>query len=416
MSSRVPSWSCSIQRHRRAAGDPLGGGGAIAGPSSRWQRRGWAGCPTAGRRRVRAAGRRASPRRRRRRPGVCRGRPAGAVWRGAWPGSAETPGLPVAGRCRLAGVGEGFGADVDDHLVEVRVAGGGDLPGQVATGHLHQRIGQARPCGCPPPGPGSRPARRRPRPAPVPGGRRPGGGRRRWPAAARGVLGGVAVRAVRVLTIPGGRAQRLHHHRPLSRRQPDRHRHRPVLAIDAHPPRRPGRHSAASDTGGARARTAPLRRGHRPGDLRQARLGFRGGDPGQRPHLRIRHPPRRELGADHRQVPPAPGPPGPAPGRCPGRPGTSTPATPHTTADPSTPSPAARRTRHQQQEPARPRGQVPGQLTDPLLQPLQRHHGPRRGLAGRQRLNRLLRIFFRSCIRAYDQGLTVTGRPKRPTG
>jgi hypothetical protein len=39
---------------------------------------------------------------------------------------------------------EGLGADVHDHLVDVRVARGGDLPRQVRPGHLHQRIGQAR--------------------------------------------------------------------------------------------------------------------------------------------------------------------------------------------------------------------------------------------------------------------------------
>ena len=42
---------------------------------------------------------------------------------------------------------EGFGADVHDHVVDVRVAGGGDLPGQVRRGHFHQRVGQAGPAG-----------------------------------------------------------------------------------------------------------------------------------------------------------------------------------------------------------------------------------------------------------------------------
>jgi hypothetical protein len=41
-----------------------------------------------------------------------------------------------------------------------------------------------------------------------------------------------------------------------------------------------------------------LRGGHRAGDLGQASFGRGGGDPGQRPHLGIRHPPGRELRAD----------------------------------------------------------------------------------------------------------------------
>jgi hypothetical protein len=94
--------------------------------------------------------------------------------------------------------GEGFGAGVHDHLVEVRVARGGDLRCQVRPGDLHQRVGQACPAGR---------------------GTRPGmlGG--------AGVLGGVAVRAVRVLAVTRGRAQCLQHHRAVGRGQLGADRH-----------------------------------------------------------------------------------------------------------------------------------------------------------------------------------------------
>ena len=85
-----------------------------------------------------------------------------------------------------------------DHLVDVRVARGGDLPAQVGPGDLHQRVGQAGPAGR---------------------GTRPGmlGG--------PGVLCGAVVRAVRVLAVTCGCAQRLQHHRAIGRGQLGADRH-----------------------------------------------------------------------------------------------------------------------------------------------------------------------------------------------
>src|SRR3984957_8292510 len=193
MSSRVPSWSCSIQLTVAAQAIRWAVAGLMAGPSSRWQRRGWAGCPT---RRYGHSARHASasgawsagaPA-----AGASAEAPAG-VWSWSWPGPWSRPragawpgrggaaagggggggfggsggGLVIAVRRRRgrlggaradggrfrgggrsvrggAGVGEGFGADVDDDLVEVRVSRARDLPGQVISRDLGQRISQAR--------------------------------------------------------------------------------------------------------------------------------------------------------------------------------------------------------------------------------------------------------------------------------
>jgi hypothetical protein len=56
-------------------------------------------------------------------------------------------GLPCGRVIAVRPGGEGFGADVHDHLVDVGVARGGDLRGQVRPGDLHQCVGQARPAG-----------------------------------------------------------------------------------------------------------------------------------------------------------------------------------------------------------------------------------------------------------------------------
>ena len=83
---------------------------------------------------------------------------------------------------------------------------------------------------------------------------------------------------------------------------------RPVLL---EPPRQPAPHPRRRVIGLAglpvgAGEPLQLVPGHRPGDLGQPRLGVRGRDPGQRPHLRIRQPARRELCPDHRQVPQRP--------------------------------------------------------------------------------------------------------------
>ena len=107
---------------------------------------------------------------------------------------------------------------------------------------------------------------------------------------------------------------------PCQRRQPERPGQRPVLLAAAR--------SAAAGSGPprrrrwltwrwARANRSSWFPGHRPGDLGQALLGVRGGDPGQRPHLGVRQPGRGELGRGSPAGPAAPGRPGRAPGRYP---------------------------------------------------------------------------------------------------
>ena len=158
-SSRVPSWSCSIQDTVAWQARACAAAGLMAGPSSRWQRRGCAGWP-AGRLR-RAPGVRGKPARpvsarfpRERR--LRRARAAGLVGRalpagtrrlrpGSCPGRFRGDTVPGARVADAWPAEQGLGADVHDHVVDVRVARGGDLPGQVRPGHLHQRIGQARP-------------------------------------------------------------------------------------------------------------------------------------------------------------------------------------------------------------------------------------------------------------------------------
>ena len=180
---------------------------------------------------------------------------------------------------------------------------------------------------------------------------------------------------MRVLQVPGRRPQRLQQHRPGQRRQPERARQRPVVL---EPPRQP----AADPSLGVVGRTdLPVRpgkplqlvAGHRAGQLGQARLGGRGRDPGQRPHLGIRQPPRAELPPDHRQVPQRPRHPHMLPRGTRGH--LALPRQPRRTAGhlPVRPAPAGIEVPQQDQEPARGRGQMPGQLTDLRLQPLQRH-------------------------------------------
>ena len=122
--------------------------------------------------------------------------------------------------------------------------------------------------------------------------------------------------------------------------------------------------------------------GHRPGDLGQAPLGVRGGDPGQRPHLSVGEPGRGELVADHRQVPQRPRHPDVFPGGAGGH--LALPRQPLRAAVHLPAGPAAARVEvgQQDQEPARGRGQVPGQLADLRLQPLQRHRTRRTGIRG----------------------------------
>jgi hypothetical protein len=146
--------------------------------------------------------------------------------------------------------------------------------------------------------------------------------------------------------------------------------------------RAPGELAGGPGAAGRRRADPPVRpgealqlaRGHRRGHLDQVRLGLRGDDPGQRPHLRVRHPARRELLPDQRVPRDGAGDPdllaGGARGdlalpRQPGRARRQLPAGPPL---------ALVEVRHQQQELARRRRQVPRQLTQPRLHPLQRLH------------------------------------------
>ena len=125
-----------------------------------------------------------------------------------------------------------------------------------------------------------------------------------------------------------------------------------------------------------------------PGQLGQPRLGRRGGDPGQRPDLGVRQPRRGEPGPDDRQVPQRAGHPDVLPGRA-GR-HLALPRQPLRAGAhlPAGPAAAGVEVGEQDQEPARRRGQVPGQLADLRLHPLQRHPGRlsrrRRGVGWRR--------------------------------
>jgi hypothetical protein len=180
-----------------------------------------------------------------------------------------------------------------------------------------------------------------------------------------------------VLQVPGGRAERLEQHRPGQRRQAERAGQRPVLL---HPPGQAAPDPGRSVIGLADLPVRPreplqLVAGHRAGDLGQARLGLRRGDPGQRADLGVGEPARRELAADHRQVAQRPG----HPDMLPRGPGAhlALPPQPRRAAGhvPAGPAAADVKVTQQDQEPARRRGQVPGQLADPGLQPLQRDWG-----------------------------------------
>jgi hypothetical protein len=85
---------------------------------------------------------------------------------------------------------------VHDDLVDVRVGGAGDLPGQHVSRDIHQRVGQA--------GGGLLPA---------------GTGVVASPGRGRVAV----VRAVGVLQVPARRAQGLHHDRAAGGRQPRGH-------------------------------------------------------------------------------------------------------------------------------------------------------------------------------------------------
>ena len=289
---------------------------------------------------------------------VTRGGPGRRGGRGV---SAETPAAPPAGPAGRAGGGDGAGADVHDDLVHLRVIRAGHLPGQERLSDRHQRVGQAR-------------GRRRPAAARSAAARCSAACRpRRRPPRARSLR--PAGPAGRVLQVPGRRAQCFAAAPP-----------RPAAAAGTCPPatRRPrtATPAAAGPAPGVISRAdLPVRPGeplqlipgHRPGELRQPRLGTRRRDPGQRPHLRIRQPARGELPADHRQVPQRPRHPDVLPGRPRGH--LALPRQPLRAAVhlPARPAAAGIEIPEQDQEPARRRGQVPGQLADLRLQPLQRH-------------------------------------------
>ena len=156
----------------------------------------------------------------------------------------------------------------------------------------------------------------------------------------------------------------------------------PGLAGLADPPVRPGE-------------PLQLARGHRHGHRDEVRFGFPGGDPGQRARLGVRQAARRELPPDQRVLRQGPGDPDLLAGGAGGD--LALPRQPRRAGRhlPVRPALALVEVRDQQQELARRRRQVPGQLADPRLQPLQRlrrvtRHGDRsghviRGAAGARR-------------------------------
>ena len=242
----------------------------IAGPSSTWQRAGSAGSPGT------------------------RGAGAAGV-------SAETPAAPRPGpaarrghRCRRA-----------------------PRPGR---SRRHRRRPPWRPGTTPRPRPGRRPGPRRSATAP----------RRRRPRRAfrgGGRFRGNAPRGSR--QVGAGGAQRLQQHRARQRREAERAGQGAVLL---EPPGQPAADPGVRVIGRG---DLPVRPGeplqlvprHRPGHLGQARLGRRGGDPGQRPDLGVGQPGRGELGPGSPAGPAGRGPPGRAPGPCRRTSGTSTTAT-----------------------------------------------------------------------------------------
>ena len=271
-----------------------------------------------------------------------------------------------AGRSRR--LGERVSTGMHHHLVDLGVIGPGHLPGQERLRDRDQAVSQVRGR---PHGPGVRSGRFR------------GGGRFRG--------NHVSAEITRLAGELGtGRAQRLQQYRALQGRQPERAGQGAVLL---QPP-----HQAAAHPGIRVVRLGDLAvrpgeplqlvRGHRAGQLGQPRLGRRGRDPGQRPYLGVRQPRRGEPGPDHRQVPQRPRHPDMLPRRA-GR-QLALPRQPLRAGAhlPRRPAPPGIEIGQQDQEPARRRGQVPGQFADLRLEPLQRHPGRlsrRRGHVSRRR-------------------------------
>ena len=220
--------------------------------------------------------------------------------------------------------------------------------------------------------------------APLRAVRRRGAGR-----CARRFRGGAVIMAgtVRMVEVSRGGAERLDQDLALHRGQADRHRDPPVLVIDppGHPPRRAG--PLIDMTGDLPVRAGEpvqLPAGHRLGQLGQAFLGGRGGDPGQGPDFRIRQPPGGEPGPDHGQVPQGAGDPDLLAGGAGCQ--LALPRQLRRTRRqlPRLPPPPRIKVADQEQEPAGRRGQMPGQLADLRLQALQRHLGGRAGLVAQR--------------------------------
>ena len=193
----------------------------------------------------------------------------------------------------------------------------------------------------------------------------------------------VAVVGLGVVQLGGG-AQGLEQDGALERGEPEGAGQGPVVVEpEGQPALDPGRGVAgAGDLAVGAGEPLELVRRHRRGDLGQTLLGARSRDPGQRPDLGIGQPSGPELGTDDRQVPQRSRHPDVFPGGAGGQlalPGQPLGAAVHL---PARPPSAGIEIAEQDQEPARRRGQVPGQLTDLRLQSLQRHPAGRTKVSG----------------------------------
>jgi hypothetical protein len=180
---------------------------------------------------------------------------------------------------------------------------------------------------------------------------------------------------VRMLQVVRPGAQRLQHHRAVSRGQPDGDADRLVLVVSPGQLPVPGHLLllTAADPPVCLGEPLQLVGGHRSGHRHQVTLGFRSGDPGQRADFGVGQPPGRELLPDQREVTQQPRHPDVLAGGARGD--LALPRQPRRARGhlPRRPAAAGIKVREQQQELAGRGGQVPGQLADAGLQVLHRH-------------------------------------------